>query len=338
MTRPAPDGPLTAAETDALLAPLAPFSHVALAVSGGGDSMALMELAAEWRARTAAAPSVSVLTVDHRLRSASADECRAVAARAAALGLACEILPREGPPPCTAIQASARAARRALLLAAARRIGAGAIALAHQRDDQAETVLMRLAHGSGPRGLAGMAPAVALGGVTLLRPFLAVPGARLRQSLAARGLAWIDDPSNADPRFDRVRWRRLAPDLAALGLDGARLVDFARRMGRLDAAAEAETARLVAAHVAVDPDHPGSLRFELAAWHAAPEEIRLRWLRAAIVRVAARPEPPAITDRELVRLAAALATPPARRTLGGAIVSAGPRYVRLAAEGLRRHR
>ncbi|MBL8574668.1 MAG: tRNA lysidine(34) synthetase TilS [Hyphomicrobiaceae bacterium] len=335
MSRSQPSGPLTVEEADAVLAPFTEFSHVALAVSGGGDSMALLVLAAEWRDRQPDPPRLSVLSVDHRLRAEAADECRLVAERARGLGLPAEILEWGGDKPRTGLQSAARAARRRLLATAARRIGADAIALAHSRDDQAETILMRLARGSGPRGLAGMAARSEIDGIALLRPLLDIGGARLRASLAARSLDWIEDPSNGDDRFTRIRWRRLLPLLGELGLDAARLADFAGRMGRLDVAVGESVDRLMTAHVGADPDHPGGLRFEREVFASQPTEIRLRWLKHAIGRVGDG-EATDATDKELQRLDAALATPPARRTLGGAVVSAGPRYVRVARQPPRR--
>ncbi|GAB4523857.1 MAG: hypothetical protein Kow00133_11950 [Amphiplicatus sp.] len=187
-----------------------------VAVSGGPDSMALARLAAAHR-RTGEADALAV-TVDHGLRP----ESRAEAARAGewcrAAGLDHRILVWEGEKPATGLQEAARRARYRLLAEHAAATGADAILAAHTADDQAETVFMRLARGAGPAGLAGMAARrmIAAGAdppVALLRPFLDVTRAQARAALEGVGQAWIDDPSNDDPAFERVRARAL---LAAL--------------------------------------------------------------------------------------------------------------------------
>ena len=125
-----------------------------------------------------------------------------------------------GEKPATGLQEAARAARYRLLAAAAHEAGARHVLTAHTLDDQAETVLMRMARGSGPTGLAGMARHLVSPGLrgeelTLVRPFLDVPKARLIATLAAAGIAFAEDPSNRDPRFTRARLRGLMPALAA---------------------------------------------------------------------------------------------------------------------------
>ena len=153
-----------------------------------------------------------------------------------------------GEKPVTGLQEKARAARYRLLAAAARRAGARCVVTAHTLDDQAETVLFRLARGSGLSGLAAMAKVSPLGlpamrdagdSPALVRPLLDIPKARLIATLEAAGLGHAEDPSNADPRFARVRWRTLAPALAAEGLTAERLVQLARRVRRSEAALEA---------------------------------------------------------------------------------------------------
>jgi len=161
----------------------------------------------------------------------------------------------------------------------ARRLGAEAIATAHTLDDQAETVLMRLAAGSGPAGLAGMRPRDMRQGTILLRPLLGLRKARLVATLARDRIPWIDDPMNADPAFARARLRAAGSALAREGLTAERVGRLAERMARYEDAvgAAVETAR---ARVA-DPQRPGCL--DGRALVAAPEEVALRLLAAAIV-------------------------------------------------------
>jgi tRNA(Ile)-lysidine synthase len=205
------------------MAAAAPFESapvLAVAVSGGCDSMALALLADIWaRARGG---HVVALTVDHGLRPESAAEARLVRRRLQAADLEHRTLRWTGPHPASGIQAAAREARYALLTGWCRRHAVLHLLLAHQRDDQAETLLIRLAHGSGDDGLAAMPAISQRAGVRLLRPLLAVPRARLVATLEKKGVAWVDDPSNADLRFERVRWRR------ELEIDGAVAGDFLR--------------------------------------------------------------------------------------------------------------
>ena len=207
--------PVDAAQAAGLFAPLLAYRHVLLAVSGGADSTALMWLAARWR-QSQAGPEISVATIDHALRPEAAGECERVAERARRLGFSCLIRRRSGPALQSRLQEQARAARYALLAEAATELGAQALVTAHTLDDQAETVLMRLGHGSTVDGLAAMRGQSLLataGGtrLALIRPLLSVPKARLIATLETAGIDWIEDPSNSDARFERVRLRRAMP-------------------------------------------------------------------------------------------------------------------------------
>jgi tRNA(Ile)-lysidine synthase len=209
-----------------------------VAVSGGPDSMVLMHAAAHL-ARIAPDHDVAIACVDHGLRKASAAEARAVAQEAARLGLACRILSwQDTDKPARGIQQAAREARYRLLADEAHRTGAQVLLTAHTQDDQAETVLMRIAAGSGIDGLAGMAPRTPLGfgplpQIMLARPFLAIPKSRLLAACAHLGLAPVQDPSNADHRFARARLRESMAVLAAEGLTVQRLVRLGARAGQV---------------------------------------------------------------------------------------------------------
>lgn len=234
----------------AALEPFEPKPHLAVAVSGGADSMALCLLADAWaRARGG---RVTALTVDHRLRLESAAEAAQVTEWLGGRGIATVTLVRPGPAPASRLQERAREARYALMTAWCRDNGVLHLLLGHHRGDQAETVLMRRRRASGVRGLAGMATVVETADVRLLRPLLTVAPERLRAVLTAARQPWIEDPSNRDRRFERVRVRA---DLAALdaGAVDAVLADAARQAAA-DAALEAATARALALHASV---HPG---------------------------------------------------------------------------------
>lgn len=278
---------ITPAPLTAALAPLLTRRRVALAVSGGPDSTALLHLAAALR-DTFATPPI-VLTVDHGLRPTAAIECAAVADRAAALGLEAEILVWTGAKPAANVQATARAARYRLLAEAARRHHCDALATAHTRDDQAETFLLALARGSGVYGLAAMPPARDLGaGLTLLRPLLATPKADLVAWLDAAGIAYVTDPSNADPRYTRARLRAARDSLAALGLTPDRLVATAARMARAASALDAAADALIAAATPFGP----ALSLPIAPLVAAPDEIGLRALARLLAGIGGSVYPP----------------------------------------------
>lgn len=209
------------AESSALpVLPLAGKRHIILAVSGGSDSTALLHLAAQQRSKLANPPEISAVTVDHRLRSGSTAEARAVESMCATLGIRHTKLAWEGDKPASGIQGAARNARRKLLAAAAGKASADAVFTGHTLDDQLETVAMRQLRGSG-HGLAGIAPVSFVFNdegagepVPFMRPLLGTTRSDLRRYLTTIGVEWIDDPSNENVAFERVAIRK---ELAASG-------------------------------------------------------------------------------------------------------------------------
>ncbi|MEM7566775.1 MAG: tRNA lysidine(34) synthetase TilS [Pseudomonadota bacterium] len=291
MTGTSQSDPIGGEEADALFARFADPGCTALAVSGGADSTGLLHLAAAWRAR-GKGRDLFVLTVDHGLRRDAKAEAKAVCRQAEMLGLPYRTLAL-GLGSATD-QAGAREARYAALEAAARDAGATHLATAHHQDDQAETFLLRLARGSGLRGLTGMADSRPLQGIMLVRPFLTVPKARLVATCRARGLTWADDPSNADGRYARAGLRPHLPLLAELGLTAGRLADTAARLARAQAAIdEAVAAALAEARVFEN----GLLRFPSAVWNA-PDEVSLRALEAVLRAVDGGAFPPRLERLE----------------------------------------
>ena len=319
---PVADHPLTDAETDVLFADLIEARSLLLAVSGGPDSTALLALAARWRARLTRGPQLIAVTIDHGLRPEARGEAAAVKRLAQSMGIVHRTLRWTDPKPRTAIQEKARLARYDLLGRAARRYGARHVLTAHTLDDQAETILFRMARGSGIGGLTGMAHAtVQANDLVLVRPFLRIPKARLTATLAAQALPYVDDPSNHDPRFARARLRPLIARLAEEGLDADRLALFARRMRRADAAIEA----VVDAAGRVAVGHAGaraSIVIDAALFDALPAEVALRLMGRAITQVG--DEGP-VELGKLEAFMAALATTGSetrfRRTLAGAMVT-----------------
>jgi tRNA(Ile)-lysidine synthase len=228
--------PLDAGAFARLMAPFEPFETspiLAVAVSGGRDSLALTLLSHAW---AAARDGRTVgLIVDHGLRAESAAEAAATKEALTRHGIDGAILTWSGEKPRAGLQEAARTARYRLLRDECRRRGILHLLLAHHADDQAETVAMRLARRSGPDGLAGMAALVDRPEVRLLRPLLGVSRARLTATLLARGVQWLDDPSNVDPRFERARLRANGCPVPASSAGGG--VERSVRDGKLARAA-----------------------------------------------------------------------------------------------------
>ena len=314
-------------ELTGLFAVCTAYRRLLVAVSGGADSMALMHLLHDWVTwRQGRAPGLVVATVDHGLRAESDREAQWIGQQARALGLPHVTLPWLGDKPRTGIQQAARAVRQGLLIAQARQSGCDAVLLAHTKDDQAETVLMRLARGSGADGLAAMQPVTVMDGVPMIRPLLGVPKARLMATLRARGAAWIEDPSNSEGRFERVRLRGAGQAREALGLSKAALAATARRLSRARQALDQAAAAFLMEHA--HHNEGAFCRIAFAPFRALPEEIALRVLRRAVSAHGGQAEAP-----RLVRLEALLArlrrgsgaglTAPLAATLGGCHVTAG---------------
>ena len=292
-----------AARMGALLGPDFP-SAIGLAVSGGGDSMAMLALAHGW-ARVMGV-RLRVATVDHGLRPEAVAEAAMVAAECAALGHSHDTLRWQWDGQGN-LQDAARQARRDLI--GAWRGDLAHVLFAHTRDDQAETVLMRLIRGSGVEGLAGMAAARHVpddrGGWWLLRPLLTEARGGLRHYATTLRLPFVDDPSNSDPRFDRVRARQA---MAALGLEAEGLARTAARMARAaDAcrARAAEIARRIVTEEQVNGAPTGDLLIERDGLAAVERDSQMRLLAGGLQWVASAPYRPraqaleALLDRVL---------------------------------------
>jgi tRNA(Ile)-lysidine synthase len=196
------------------LGPFGPAPRLAVAVSGGADSMALALLASDWCGQRGGC--LTAIIVDHGLRTASAAEAEATRARLEVRGISARIITLSGLHPGPAMQERARAARYDALAQGAREAGCVHLLLGHHEADQAETVAMRAARG--PHGLEGMAAWTSRNDVLILRPLLGFAPARLRDYLRGQDMGWVEDPSNADPKFERVRLR-LMPSV--LGIDSS---------------------------------------------------------------------------------------------------------------------
>ena len=291
---------------------------IVLAVSGGPDSMALMWLAARWRAALKKGPRLIAVTVDHGLRKEAASEARDVKKLAKSLDLDHRTLRWNGTKPKTGLPAAARDARYRLLACAARDVDATHIFTAHTRDDQAETFVMRLSRGSGIGGLAAMARQSVREGIVLVRPLLEIPKTQLVATLKKAGISFVDDPSNRDLHFTRPRLRALMPALAAEGADARNLARLASRLARAHAALDIMTDGAERYLASVDKTE-GLTDFDLSSFSVLSDEIRVRLLLRVIDRIGH--EGPA----ELGKVEALL------QAMDGAIAAArsSPRDVRL---------
>lgn len=296
------DDPLTFDEFSAYMTDSFPFllgsgEPVAVGVSGGGDSMALVALLKEWGA--AHSVPLYALTVDHGLRPESSAEAANVSGLLSSWGLSHATLRWEGEKPQSRIQELARAARYRLMGEFCRSKKIRYLFLAHHADDQMETFLYRLAKGSGVDGLTGMSPCQDFEeeGITLLRPLLNVPHSRLLATCQERHIEWIEDQSNVSLRFVRGRLRGAREVLAQEGLTVPRILSAMRRFDRIVKFAdqvteteyknnliEKETERIV---------------MSLGGLKRLPEEVVLRIFKKLILEIGGKKTyPPRLQDLE----------------------------------------
>ncbi|MEM1345404.1 MAG: tRNA lysidine(34) synthetase TilS [Pseudomonadota bacterium] len=305
---------------------LCPPGALGVALSGGSDSTALLLLACGW-----AGPErrVEAATLDHRLRTEAAEEARVCARLCARHRVEHTTLVWDEAPGQGNLAQAAREARYRLLGAWARERGLKAVLLGHTLDDQAETVLLRLARGSGVDGLCAMAEARHWQGMLWLRPLLGVRRQALRDWLGLQGQGWIDDPTNDDPKADRIKARRALEALAPLGIAPQGLAATAARL--VDARQVLEGAAADLAVTARRSGPLGSVELALAPLTAAAHETRLRLLAETLRRLSSAPYPP--RRAALERLWQAAAAPGfTGATLSGCTLTPIPGGLRLARE------
>ena len=311
-------GALTPAQALQLfLNSLPPDTRVGVAVSGGGDSMALLHMLAH------APCMVCACSVHHHLRPEADAEVASVAAFCAAHDIAHEVVDWHWDGQGN-LQDQARRGRYALLSDWATRNDLAHVALGHTADDNIETLLMGLSRGAGLDGLSGMRPWFIGSGVTFHRPLLAIRRAALRDLLRQAGVAWHDDPSNDDPSYHRIRLRQAMDSFEGLGLTPDMLL---KTIGNLRATREGlETALAQSARGHVRAIH-GDLRIDRGWFDAAPIEYRRRILNACLCDIASRDYPP-----RAAKLTPLLSTPPAVSTLHGCLVMADPAALHVTRE------
>lgn len=251
--------------------------RLGVAVSGGSDSTALLILLHDFCRRHSV--SLYCATVDHRLRPQAKEEAAQVARLCAKLDVPHDILSWSGWEGTGNVQAAARAARYKLLASWATGLQVDQVALGHTLDDQAETVLMRLARGAGVDGLSAMAPRRAQHKVTWLRPLLATDRTGLQEYLRSKGVAWCDDPTNEDHRYDRIKMRNSWDVLAPLGITPAALAQVAENMGTAREALAQQTREAAESCAEVTA---GAVRLSAAKFAALPDEIARRLVLSAL--------------------------------------------------------
>ncbi|WP_027341953.1 tRNA lysidine(34) synthetase TilS [Hamadaea tsunoensis] len=279
------------------LAPL-PAGLVLVACSGGADSLALASAAAWVGARTGRA--IGLVTVDHGLQPGSADRAAQVVAWAGTAGLTPAVVAAVAIDPADPLgpEAAARNARYQALRHHSQEYASTAVLLGHTVDDQAETVLLALARGAGPRGLSGMPERRTVDGLTLLRPFLGERRATTRAYCVEAGLSPWDDPHNADPRYARARVRAdLLPALVDTLGDGV-VGNLARTAGQI----AADSAYLDELASAAADDCRSGDGLDVHRLADLPAALRTRVLHAWALGLGA--EPAALGHRHVAAMAA----------------------------------
>lgn len=274
-----------------------PQAKIAVAVSGGGDSLALTLLMQKWIETRGG--EMLALTVDHGLRPDSAAEAAGLHTFLQARGIRHDVLKWTGEKPHTHIQERARDARYALLLDACRREGFTALAVAHNLEDQIETFWMRLSKGSGLDGLSAMAPSRNLGGISLVRPVLAFSRTDLREICRDFGVEWAEDPSNRNEQFLRVKLRQVEDLLAAEGLTPQRLAQTLQKLEEAREALQIWADEAAGKMVSFHPE--GFATLNPAAWRLLPADIQRRVLSSTLLSVAPRDYAPGFEQLEQTR-------------------------------------
>lgn len=303
-----------------------PGRSVAVAVSGGPDSMALAILLRDWARLTGR--SLIALIVDHGIRAGSDAEASLVSERLSAASIPNVVLRWDGVKPSTGLQARARDARYALMLDWCGGQGVDSLFVGHHADDQAATVTMRIARGSGIDGLGAMRPVTERDGVRIFRPLLSVPKSALIAFLGAQDLAWVDDPTNADPRHERNRIDMELAEHPASAQQRARLNRLAGRAARAAEALQHWTDRVWTESAITGT--AGDVALDLAAFQAVPEEIRLRLLLRAATQAGGIAPGLEKAERAIARLQQG--GPLLTLTLGHALVRQSRKRLRVVRE------
>lgn len=264
-------------------------SHFAVAVSGGADSMALA-LMAQQHCRQHGA-KLTALTVDHTLRKESTAEAKQVHRWLSRHGIEHHTLTWKHGKITGNLQEQARNARYALLGAWCKRNSAEALLVAHTQNDQAETLLMRLKRGSFIEGLSAMRTESLHHDMLVLRPLLHIPKSTLVAYLQSRNQPWIEDPSNENMDFDRIKLRKALQELPHPARRIEQLAAAAEQFGQLRQKREAEVAAFFKKHRRTPSPIQGE-EINIEAFRAAGEDLQHRLLLALLHHTTPRPHPP----------------------------------------------
>lgn len=312
--------PISSSELKETFSRLSDKDKIAVAVSGGADSLALMHLIADWRQGYSISsqdhndnnqstlrqprqgdtkqvlPDIHIMTVDHKLRPEAAEEALFVKQQAETLGLPHTILEWDGPKPQTGIQEKARLARYNLMVSYCQMHNIPTLLTAHHLNDQIETFFMRLQRGSGLAGLGAMLPVTQWQGVEIMRPLLDIPKERLIATLKHKNLTWCSDPNNKDPEFERVRIREKLQHVAELGFNFKAIGLSLKRLQRAHIALE-DRINCLWPNV-VQLSEAGSAFLQTKAFWDMPEEIALRILARCLDVVGRRDAPQKLSKLE----------------------------------------
>jgi tRNA(Ile)-lysidine synthase len=287
-------------------------ARIGIAVSGGGDSVALLHLIARWSAQTGC--QISAVTVDHGLRPESVAEAAGVSALCRTLGVGHDILQWSRKATAGNLPAAARDARYGLMAQWAQAKGIGGIVVGHTADDVAETFLMRLGRAAGLDGLAQMASNFERDGIRWARPLLQHRRIELRNYLRRHGVSWAEDPSNDDLRYTRTQARAALGTLTPLGITAQSLNHSALALRQARDALDTYTRREAAAHLR---EEAGDILIPQVMDPPVPDDVRRRLLVAALQWVGGTPYPPRRIDAGVLEGAVMRAQ---RMTLAGCLI------------------
>ncbi|OCX66173.1 tRNA lysidine(34) synthetase TilS [Thioclava sp. SK-1] len=299
--------------------PACDTGRVGVAVSGGSDSLATLLLLAQSR-------QVAAVTVDHGLRPEAAQEASFVSALCARHAIPHEVLQWDGPAPTGNLMDQARRARLRLIAGWAKQNGIGHVALGHTLDDQAETFLMRLARRAGPEGLSGMRQRFEFDAVMFHRPVLAHARSDLRAYLAAQGQVWVDDPSNDNRAYDRVKARHAMQALGPMGLDAAAISHVIGHIKQSEAALNGILAQFVTDHVETPL---GDVVIAQSGFSRLDHELRRRMMNAALCWVSGAEYVPRAAKVEGLL---SVLTQPGVRTVHGCHIASNDTEIRITRE------
>ena len=282
---------ISRAEFSELMKPYGPFERcptLAVAYSGGGDSTALLFLAYRWARQRSA--KVVALTVDHGLRPESKQEVYIAQKRCQTLGIESHLLRWRAPKLNSGIQNAARDARYSLLSQWCKKQNILHLLVAHNLEDQAETILHRLGRRTGLDGLVGIPAIREMKNIRLVRPCINVPRQRLRATLTANNIKWLEDPSNYDPSYARVRLRRLLPILTKEQISPTMLSGTARRLSSVRRSLERSVSKVLAENAMMFPE--GYCRISQKAFSNSETEVARRILETLLCSIGGNLYPP----------------------------------------------